>query len=737
MEDNDDISLQKTSGLRTKLDSKILYKNLIENTTDAVYIVDLEGNHIDANKQWCDLLDRDIEEILGMTFWDVLHPDYIENCKETIKQLLAGEEVSRVTRDFVRKDGSIVTGEMNPVLIDDIHDDTKFILVIVKDITKWKQETEKALRSSETKYWQLLDNIPQRVFYKDTNSVYMACNPAFARDFGINPEEIAGKTDYDLYPREMAEFYRTSDRHVLNTHAPHRENEPYFVDGEELITEIQKTPVRDEEGKVIGILGIFWDITEPIKAKQALEKSENQYRLLLENLTDGLYQMDSKGFITWASQNAANIFRKNPDEVIGTHILEFVHPDERDVVNEVIKKAITSGDTKAEGFEVQGIRDDGSVFYYQVNNKVLEENGEVIGIQGLVRDITEFRIAQNDLEASEKRYRTFAENFQGIAFRGNLDWIPIFFHGSVEAITGYNEYDFTSGNPRWDKIIHPDDKDFVFKIGENLSKIPNDVINRKYRIVRKNGEIRWIHEFTRNVCDESGVPKWVQGSIYDITDVVLAEKTLKRSLNDLEIYASLLQHDLRNDLQVLLNQSEISLLGEGISRQDINHWKIVEGTSHSMIRLLDVFIKPSKFYEKAITNLINMLVLDIEKTYPHLQIEMESDLPSSEFTVIGSRLLPCVFDNLFRNVVEHTSPESKVLINTRIENNQAVIEFSDDGPGIDKTILTKLFQKGISTTGGGYGLYLSKKIIEAYEGTIEVMSENKKGTTFRIVLPSI
>ncbi len=737
MEDNDDNSLHNPIVAGTKLNSKILYKSLLETTSDAVYLIDIEGNHIDANKQWCDFLGRDLEEIHRISFWDVLHPDCIEDCKETIKKLVAGEKVSLITRDFVRKDGSIVTGEMNPVLIDDNLDDAKFILVIVKDITKWKQEAEKALRSSEMKYWQLLENIPQRVFYKDTNSVYIACNPAFARDFGISPEEIVGKTDYDLYSKEMAELYRSTDKHVLDTFIPFRENEQYFLDGEELITQIQKTPIRDAEGNVIGILGIFWDITEPVKAKINLEKSEKQYRLLYENLTDGLYQMDTKGFITWASQLAADIFGKTREEVVGAHISEFIHPDEREQTMAVMKEAISTGITFSEGFEVKGIRQDGSIFYYRVNNKVLEENGEVTGIQGLIRDITEFRIAQDALEASEERYRTFAENFQGIAHRGTLDWIPEFFHGSVEAITGYKEEDFILGKPRWDEVIHPEDKEYVFELGEKLENVPDSIVKRKYRIIKKNGEIRWIQEFTSNVCDEDGVPRWVQGSIYDITDVVLAEKTLKRSLNDLEIYASLLQHDLRNDLQVLLNQSEIFLLTNDLSEDEAKYWKIVEGTAHSMIRLLDVFIKPIEFYERAITDLMDILVQDIKITYPDLHIEVKSDLPSSEFTVIGSRLLPCVFDNLFRNVVEHAGSESKVIINVLIENNQAIIEFSDDGPGIDKSIISKLFQKGISTTGGGYGLYLSKKIIEAYEGEIEVVNKDMSGTTFRIVLPSI
>jgi len=719
------------------LNSHILYKKLIENTSDAVFIVNLEGQHVEANTQWANFLARPREEILTLTVWDVMSESQVQECKKTMQKLLSDGSVPIYTRDFIRSDSAIVTGEMNAVLIDDNGDDSKFILVIVKDITKWQEETEKAVRSSETKYLQLLENIPQRVFYKDTDSVYMGCNPAFALDFGISAEEIVGKTDYDLYSKAMADLYVAFDKQVLASQAPYKQNEPYFVDGEELVTEIQKTPVRDEDGNITGILGIFWDITEPVKAKLDLEKSEKQYRLLYENLTDGVYKMDARGFITWASQKAADIFGKTREEVVGVHISEFIHPDEREQTMVVIKEALTTGDINIEGFEVKGIRKNGSVFYYQVNNKVLEENGEIVGIQGLVRDITEFRIAQDALETSEERYRTFAENFQGIAFRGTLDWIPQFFHGSVEAITGYKEADFTAGNPRWDQIIHPDDKEFVFKIGDSLSEVPNNVINRKYRIIKKNGEVRWLHEFTSNVCDEEGVPKWVQGSIYDITDVVLAEKTLKRSLNDLEIYASLLQHDLRNDLQVLLNQSEISLLSDDMNELETKYWKIVEGTSHSMIRLLDVFIKPRRFYELAITDLMEILVQDIKITYPDLHIEVQSDLPSSEFTVIGSRLLPCVFDNLFRNVVEHAGSESKVIINLRIEDNQAVIDFSDDGPGIEKAILSKLIQKGISTTGGGYGLYLSKKIIEAYEGTINVVDEDKKGTTFRIVLPSI
>jgi PAS domain S-box-containing protein len=718
-------------------ESELLLKKLIENTTDAVFIIDGSGRHLKANTRWCNFLGRSKEELLKLNVWDLIHADEKDECMTTMNAVIRGEKIPVYTRDFVKKDGSIVTGEMNIVLIDDTQDGSKSILGIVKDITQPKQETEKILKLGEKKYRHLLESIPQRIFYKAPDSSYVACNPAYAESLGIEPEDIVGKTDYDFFPKEQADFFRKTDRDILESGTTYCQDEKIVINDEEVITHIIKRTVKDDDGKIIGILGIFWDITERENAKTALEASEKQYRLLLENLTDGLYRMDTNGYITWASNTAAEIFGRDPDIVVGSHLSEYIHPDEKERVFKVMKDAIENGITNPEGFEVKAFRPDGSVFYYQVHNKVLEEEGKIIGIQGLIRDVTAFRIAQDALEASEERYRTFLENFQGIAYRATLDWIPEFIHGSVELITGYTEEEFVSGKPRWDEIIHPEDLEYFTRTGQSLISDPQCALDRKYRIIKKNGEIRWIHELSGNVCDDSGVPKWAQGSIYDITEVVLAEKTLKRSLNDLEIYASLLQHDLRNDLQVILHQAEVSLLEGDIPSEQRKYWKTVERTSHSMVRLLDVFVQPSKFYEMSITNLIKMLIADIKKIYPDLKIHSKFDKHASESIVIGSRLLPCIFDNLFRNVVEHSGKKATVTINAKIEENNAIIDFSDNGSGIDAKILPKLFQKGTSTTGGGYGLYLSRKIIEAYDGQIDVMQSDEKGTTFRIRLPSI
>jgi PAS domain S-box-containing protein len=133
------------------------------------------------------------------------------------------------------------------------------------------------------------------------------------------------------------------------------------------------------------------------------------------------------------------------------------------------------------------------------------------------------------LRENENRYRSFIENFQGIAYEAVVNsWTPIFFHGAVEEITGYREEDFTAGKPRWDEIVHPDDfADLPGK--EGLVNVPNYSIVREYRIIQKDGQERWVREFLHNVSDETGKITRIQGTLYDINERKQIEEELRKS----------------------------------------------------------------------------------------------------------------------------------------------------------------------------------------------------------------
>ena len=144
------------------------------------------------------------------------------------------------------------------------------------------------------------------------------------------------------------------------------------------------------------------------------------------------------------------------------------------------------------------------------------------------RNITKRKKNEEELIRSEERYRSFVQHFQGIAYKGNMDFTPIFFHGSVEEMTGYTEEDFVNGKPRWDQVIHPDDLPGLKESFEDIRLVPDHSDVREYRIICKDGQTRWIRDRIKNVSDNSGKPALVQGTIQDITERKQAEEELKK-----------------------------------------------------------------------------------------------------------------------------------------------------------------------------------------------------------------
>jgi len=138
------------------------------------------------------------------------------------------------------------------------------------------------------------------------------------------------------------------------------------------------------------------------------------------------------------------------------------------------------------------------------------------------------RAAEELLKDGDTPYRSFLRDFLGIAYRCTPDLTPIFIHGAVEAITGYTEQEFMSGLVRWDRIVYPPD---LRNRLSQVSFVPGFTGEQEYRIVRKDGGLRWVHELVGNVCDATGKPAFVQGAIYDITERRRAEEALNESEN--------------------------------------------------------------------------------------------------------------------------------------------------------------------------------------------------------------
>jgi PAS domain S-box-containing protein len=147
-----------------------------------------------------------------------------------------------------------------------------------------------ALQKSEHKYRTLLENIPQNIFRKDLDSVFVSCNKHFAATLNLQPEEMIGKTDLDLYPRELAEKYRLDDKRVMVTGQAEAYVEQYLQNGKVRWINTIKTPVKEIDGTITGVQGIFWDITERKAAEEELFRLNNELEKRVEERTAELRQ---------------------------------------------------------------------------------------------------------------------------------------------------------------------------------------------------------------------------------------------------------------------------------------------------------------------------------------------------------------------------------------------------------------------------------------------------------------
>lgn len=271
---------------------------------------------------------------------------------------------------------------------------------IVKEEEKRKQ-TEDTLRESEEKYRTLVENIPQKIFIKNRHSVYVSCNKNLARDLGIASEEFAGKTDYDFFPKELADKYRSDDMRVMESGETENIEEQYMHNGETVWVYTVKTPIRDKDGNTVGILGVFSDITERKRAEEELREAHDRL-LKIVATTPGIVcsfrlRPDGSSCFPYGGERIAEIYGAPPGRLTedAAPFFSLVHPDDleglRESIAESARRLIT---WRHEWRVLHPVR--GDLWIEAQSMPLREPDGSTLW-QGVATDITERKKAEEEL----------------------------------------------------------------------------------------------------------------------------------------------------------------------------------------------------------------------------------------------------------------------------------------------------------------------------------------------------
>ena len=359
----------------------------------------------------------------------------------------------------------------------------------------------------------LIKTLPNLIWVKDANGVYIACNPEFEKLYGVSEAEIIGKTDYDFVEPELADFFRQNDRAAIEQGRP-TVNEEWLVYADQShqgLMETTKTPIYSEQGQLIGVLGVAHDITAYREQEKALRRESEKNLAILHNASDGIHILDNDGDVIEASDSFYAMLGYCREEALHLNVADWDAKYTRDELMQILRDQFANPMRML--FETRHRRRDGSVFQVEVSCFPLEIDGQP-ALFCSSRDITARKQIQADLQRSEATLQRAQEvGHIGSWFldipSGNLEWsleiYRIFGVDPNEKIT----------LERFLDCLHPDDLERVLGAWNAAMTGADYDINHR---IQRGDEVRWVREMAQIDFAKDGMPLTAIGTVQDITD---------------------------------------------------------------------------------------------------------------------------------------------------------------------------------------------------------------------------
>jgi PAS domain S-box-containing protein len=622
------------------------------------------------------------------------------------------------------------------------------------DITA-KIEAEHALKKSEFKFRSLIENSSDAIMQVDEQGKTVFASDSFYR--------ITGFTEGEVINKDIAAFCHPEDisrllRHIKKVNANPgktvslvyrnmRKDGQYFWCDSRAVNLLHKPEVK-------GVVINFHDITERVKAEQALRDSEHKLRSLIQNSSDAILLVSGDRKVKFASDSFYRITGYMPQDVIDVDPVGFIYHEDQPLMAAHYERLMANPD-KTFSLDYRRVKKDGSSMWCEsIAVNLLHEPG-VNGVVVNFRDITQRKETERALVESEHKFRSLIQKSSDAIIVLDPDKRLVFASDSLYRMTGFTAEE--SKNIVSLAFVHPDDRAAAIASWESIKDKPGAEKKLVYRRLKKDGSYMWVDSVITNLLYDPAV-KGVVVNFRDITEwqeyeaaLRATNENLKKTNNELDRFVYSVSHDLRAPLSSVLgiigvaemtaNDEEMVKLHLGMMKDAVTKLDGFIGDILDYSRNARLEVKAGKIcFQQLMQDVNNQLQFMVGSQPANLRVHISGETP---FYSDKSRLF-IVLNNLVSNAIRYGNPhlpDPFVEVNIVVNEQEAEISVKDNGIGIPADKLERIFdifyRVSKKSTGSGLGLYIVKETVTRLSGKVNVQSELGKGSVFTVRIPNL
>ncbi len=606
----------------------------------------------------------------------------------------------------------------------------------------------RAGRESDVFLSLLLEQMPAILWSVDAELRFTSSLGAALATLNLSPNQVLGTSLFEYFGTDDPDFVPIA----AHLKALQGQESSYEFSWEDRTFRCHVEPLRDPHGEILGALGVAFDVTPGKRAEDALKVSERRYRRLFEDSRDAIYVSSTDGVLLEFNRSMLEMFGYSPEEMreLNAEVL-YLHREDRKRFQEAIESQGSVQD-----FEVQLVTKDGRVMHCLLSSSLQHgEDGEVIGYQGIIHDITQRKIAEETLRKEKEFSDAALESLPGLFYlfdeRGRfLRW-----NRNLEWVTGYTAADLSVMQPL--DIVAPADR-------PRLERCMADVFSKgssssEADLLKEDGSTT-PYFFTGTLIEIAGRP-CVVGMAMDLESQRRLEEQLRQSqkMEAIGQLAGGVAHDFNNILTVILSNADIllSALGpEDPRREELEGIREASQRAASLTRQLLAFSRKQMLRPKIVN--LNSAIVNLENMLRRLigeDIELITLLdPALWLVEADPGQIEQVVMNLAVNARDAMPRGGKLVIETGnlevdeefADSHYAVVPgcyvtllVSDNGVGMTAETRERIFEPFFTTKqrskGTGLGLSTVYGIVKQSGGFIWAHSDFGKGTTFKVYLP--